>query len=44
MNDQVLKWTKAKARERSKDESEGSDKEGHVMKEEEVNEDVIPRK
>ena len=43
MNDQVVKWTKAKAREGGEDESEGSDKEGYVIKEEEVNRGVIPR-
>lgn len=41
MNDQVVKWTKGKARERGKDESESSDKEGNVVKEEEVYRGVI---
>lgn len=43
MNDQVVKWTEVKAREGGKDESEGSDKEGYVIKEEELSRGVIPR-
>ena len=43
MNDQVVKWTKSKAREGWKGETEGSEKEGYVTEEEEVNRGVIPR-
>jgi len=42
MNYKVAKWSKAKAREGGKDGSEGRDKEGCVIKEEEVNRGVIP--
>lgn len=43
MNDQVVKWTKAKAREVGNDESEGSEKEGYVITKDEVKKGVIPR-
>lgn len=43
MNDQVVKYIKAKTREGWKRESEGNDKEGYVIKEEKVNKGVLPR-